>query len=184
MLTITIPATEYFDEVKQKFVVSKPHTITLEHSLVSLSKWEAKWKKPFLSTKEKTTEEVLDYIRFMTITQNVREEVYRDLACHSEVLSKINDYMQDPMTATTFSSAQESRAGINKQVITAEIIYYWMIQLNIPIEFQKWHINRLLTLIKVCDVKNGPKKKMPKGKIYSKNRQLNAARRAKLGTSG
>lgn len=184
MLTITIPETEYFDEDRQKFVVSKPHTLTLEHSLVSLSKWEAKWKKPFLSNKNRTQEEMIDYIRFMTITQNVNDNVYRDLACHSEVMSQIAEYIKDPMTATTFSSAQESKSRVNKQVITAEIIYYWMIELNIPVEFQKWHLNRLLTLIKVCDLKTSPSKKMPKGKIYSHNRQLNAARRAKLGSSG
>ena len=184
MLAIVVPQTEYFDESCQKFVVSKPHNLMLEHSLVSLAKWEAKWKKPFLSKKEKTPEELLDYIKFMTITQNVSDDVYRDLACHSEILSQITDYIKDPMTATTFSSAQEAKTGIGRQVVTAEIIYYWMIQLNIPVEFQKWHLNRLLALIKVCDLKTSPKKKMPRGKIYSKNRQLNAARRAKLGTNG
>lgn len=184
MLTITVPETEYFDEDKQKFVISKPHTLTLEHSLVSLAKWEAKWKKPFITNKNRTQEEIIDYIRFMTITQNVNDNVYKDLACHSEVVSQIVSYIEDPMTATTFSSSQESKSRVNKQVVTAEIIYYWMIELNIPVEFQKWHLNRLLTLIKVCDLKSAPQKKMPKGKIYSHNRQLNAARRARLGTNG
>lgn len=184
MLNVTVPQTEYFNERTQKFVVSKPHKLALEHSLVSLSKWEAKWKKPFLSTKDKSSEELLDYIRCMTMTQNVTEETFRDLACHPEILHQITEYIQDSMTATTFTSFEESKAGMNKQVVTAELIYYWMIQYNIPVEFQKWHLNRLLTLIKVCDVKNGPKKKVPKGKVYSRNRQLNAARRAKLGSRG
>ena len=184
MLRIVVPATEYYDERTQKFIISKSHTLTLEHSLVSVSKWEAKWKKPFLSSKNKTSEELLDYIKFMTITQNVPDEVYKDLECHSGILTQITEYIQDPMTATTFSSAQEKQTGMSRQVITAELIYYWMIQLNIPVEFQKWHLNRLLALIKVCNIKSKPKKRMPKNKLYARNRQLNAARRAKLGTNG
>lgn len=184
MLRIVVPATEYYDERTQKFVISKSHTLVLEHSLVSVSKWEAKWKKPFLSTKDKTPEEMLDYIKNMTITQHVPDSVYDDLRCHSEILSQISDYIQDPMTATTFSSSQEKQAGMNRHIITAELIYYWMIQLNIPVEFQKWHLNRLLALIKVCNIKSKPKKRIPKNKLYARNRQLNAARRAKLGTNG
>lgn len=184
MLTITIPETEYWNETAQRFQYSKPQKLVLEHSLVSLSKWEAKWQKPFMSKKGKTQEELIDYIRCMTITQNVDESVYKNLTCHSEVLETIIDYIKNPMTATTFTSAQERRGMGGRQVVTAEIIYYWMIQNNIPIEFQKWHLNRLMTLIKVCNVKNGPKKKMPKNSIYKQNRSLNAQRRARMGTRG
>lgn len=184
MLTVTVPKTEYFDEGTQKFIVSNSRSLTLEHSLVSLSKWEAKWKKPFMSRKEKTTEELLDYIRCMTVTQNVGEDVYRNLACHSEVIEQITDYIKDQMTATTFSSLQEQRAGVSGKVVTAEIIYYWMIQHNIPIEFQKWHLNRLLTLIKVCNIKSSPGKKMPASAVLSRNRALNAQRRARMNSRG
>lgn len=184
MLTLTIPETEYFNEQSQKFVISKAKTIVLEHSLVSLSKWESKWKKPFLTSDDKTSEEILDYIRCMTVTQNVSEDVYQNIKCHPSTINEIMEYIKDPMTATTISSNDEKKSRVAKNIITAEIVYYWMIQLNIPVEFQRWHLNRLLTLIKVCDLKTAPKKKMPKGKIHSRNRQLNAARRNRLGTSG
>lgn len=181
MLTIRVPDAEFFDEETQRFVVCKGRTLSLEHSLVSLSKWEAKWKKPFLSSKSKTSEEILDYIRCMTITQNVSENVYQTIKCQSAIVDQILKYIEDPMTATTIN---ENSTKVSKSIITSEIIYYWMIQLGIPVEFQKWHLNRLLTLIKVCDIKTAPKKKMPKGKIHSRNRQLNALRRSQMNSAG
>lgn len=185
MLRVTVPETEYFDERTQKFHISKAYTFTIEHSLVSLSKWESKWKKPFLARNEKTTEELIDYIRCMTITQNVPEDVYRNLGSHPDTLSEITEYMKDSMTATTFSSfGNEGKVRSGNQVVTAEVIYYWMIQLNIPIEFQKWHLNRLLALIKVCDLKTAPKQKMSNRQIYNRNSQLNAMRRKMLNSKG
>ena len=182
MLRITIPSTELWDESKQEFINVKEQTLQLEHSLVSLSKWESKWCKRFLSNQEKTFEETIDYIRCMTITQNVKPEVYNCLT--SENIEQIRNYIWAPMTATTFSDDQISTNKLNKEEISSELIYYWMIALNIPPEYQKWHLNRLITLIRVCNIKNKPPGEMSKRAIMSRNAELNAARRKELNTKG
>lgn len=178
-ITVTIEP-EQWDETKQEFVPPKTQTLQLEHSLVSLSKWESKWCKSFLSNPEKTTEETIDYIRCMTITQNVKPEVYDCMS--SEHITQINAYIEAPMTATYFHENKNGKGG--RETITSELIYYWMIALNIPFECQKWHLNRLLTLIRVCNIKNAPPKKMSKGEIMSRNAALNAARKKQLNTKG
>lgn len=180
MLRIIIPSTEMWDEVNEKFVYSKEYILQLEHSLVSLSKWESKWCKPFLSKENKTFEETIDYIRCMTINQHIPDEVYNCLT--GENIREINEYISAPMTATRFSNDVMGKGS--REQITSELIYYWMIALNIPFECQKWHINRLLTLIRVCNVKNQPGKKMSKSEILSRNAALNAARRQQLNTRG
>lgn len=181
MLELTIPISpEGWDESKQEFVEPTVKTLKLEHSLVSISKWESKWNKPFLSKAQKTTEETADYIRCMTITQNVDPEVYNHLT--SKNVEQINEYIAAPMTATTFSEDKSSRGG--REVVTAELIYYWMFSLGIPKELEKWHLNRLLTLIRVFNVKNEPPKKRSKRDIVSRNAALNAARMKQLNTSG
>lgn len=182
MLRITIPgSTELWDEAKQEFLPpSKDITIQLEHSLVSLSRWESKWNMAFLKKNEKTTEQTIDYIRCMTVTQGVPEEVYQRLS--AENLQQIDDYIAAPMTATYFHD--DKIMGHNRETITAELIYYWMIALNIPFECQKWHLNRLFALIKVCSIKNGPQKKMSKAAIARQQAELNAARRKKYGSKG
>jgi len=179
MLKIIIPANEAFDEEKNEFITSKVTTIQVEHSLVSLSKWESKWHKPFLSKGEKTLEETVDYIRCMTITQNIESNIYKFIT--KENVDKIDEYISESMTATTFSNPKQT---INKSIITAEIIYYWMITFNIPFECQKWHLNRLLTLINVCSAKNQPPGKMNKKEIMSRNAALNASRKQAMGTKG
>jgi len=180
MLRITIPAAELWDERKNEFVSIKEQTLQLEHSLVSLSKWESKWHKPFLSKEGKTLEETIDYIRCMTLTQNVNPEVYNNLT--RENINQVNKYIEDPMTATTFSEDRNGKRG--NEIVTSELIYYWMISLNIPVEFQKWHLNRLLTLVRVCNNKNQPPKKMSKRDTMSKYAALNAARRKQFNTKG
>jgi hypothetical protein len=180
MLWITIPAVEQWDEKKQEFVTTKEQTLQLEHSLVSLSKWESKWCKAFLTRNEKSFEETLDYIKCMTLTQNVDPGIYNYLTNGN--INKINKYIEAPMTATYFSDDKTSK--VSREQITAELIYYWMIALNIPFECQKWHLNRLLTLIKVCNIKNTPPKKRSKKDIMSRNAALNAARRKQLNTRG
>ena len=180
MLTITIPATEEFDEVKGEFVYTKEHTLQLEHSLISISKWESKWCKPFLAKGDKTFEETIDYIKCMTLNKNISDEVYGCLT--KDNVAAINEYIGAPMTATTFSG--NDRGKKNNEQITSELIYYWMIALNIPFECQKWHINRLLTLVRVCNVKNQPPKKMSKRELMNRNTALNAARRQQLNTKG
>lgn len=180
MLKIYIPDNEFYDESKNEFVTVKGQSITLEHSLVSIAKWESKWHVPFFNgpNSKKTTEQVLDYIKCMTLTQNVDPNLY--LAIPDSVLKQINDYIEDPMTATTFKG---KLSGNPYQVITNEVVYYQMIALGIPIEFQKWHFNRLQTLIRVVQEKSSGKK-MSKTDIYRMNHDLNAARRAKFKTKG
>lgn len=180
MLTITVPAVELWDESKQEFIQAKEQTLQLEHSLVSLSKWESKWCKPFLSKQDKTVEETLDYIRCMTLTQNVKPDVYYRLTDAN--LAQVRQYINAPMTATTFSEDKPTRAS--REVVTAEVIYHWMIAHNIPPEYQKWHLNRLLTLIRVCNIKNQPPKKMSKRATASRYAQLNAARRQQMNSKG
>ncbi len=178
MIVITVPAIEMFNEATQEFIQTKEQVLQLEHSLVSLSKWESKWNKPFLDSADKSIAETLDYIKCMTITQNVHDDVYTRLSKSN--IEAINNYIDAPMTATTFPDNN----GHSREIITSEIIYYWMISLNIPFECQKWHLNRLLTLIRVCNVKNTPPKKMSKREIMSRNAALNAARRKKLNSKG
>lgn len=179
MLKITIPATELYDEIKEEFVSTKEQTLLLEHSLVSLSKWESKWHKAFLTKDPKTIEETIDYMKCMTITQNVDSKVY-DYATNDNV-NEVSRYIEAEMTATTFNNQQKTN---NREIITAEIIYYWMIALNIPFECQKWHLNRLLTLVSVCNLKNTPPKKMNKKSVASRNTALNAARKQSLNSEG
>ena len=180
MLQITIPAGEQWDEINQVFINTKEQTLQLEHSLVSLSKWESKWCKAFLIKNEKTDEETIDYIKCMTITQNVDPNVYNCLT--KENIEQIKKYIEAPMTATYFSEEHSGKSS--REQVTSELIYYWMIALNIPMECQKWHLNRLLTLIRVCNIKNQPPKKMSKRAIMSRNAALNAARRKQLNTRG
>lgn len=180
MLRITVPAVELWDESKNEFVSTKEQTLQLEHSLVSISKWESKWCKAFLSKQDKTYEETVHYIKCMTLTQNVKPEVYDRLT--QENINQINEYIQAPMTATYFS--KDSSMKPNRETVTAEVIYYWMISYNIPVEFQKWHLNRLLALIRVCSIKNRPPKKRSAKEIMNRNAALNAARRKRLNTKG
>lgn len=180
MLQITIKGTELFDERTNRFITVKGATLQLEHSLVSLSKWESKWKVNYLNNAKMTPEMSIDYIRCMTITQNVDPNVYNYLT--EENMREIREYIDDPMTATTF---KKSSKPPSRQIVTAEIIYYWMVTMGIPFDpCQKWHLNRLLTLIRVCDEKNSPKKKMSKREAMNQQRSLNAARRAKYHTNG
>lgn len=180
MLKIYVPASELFDNATGIFIQSKGQTLQLEHSLVSLSKWESTWRKPFLSAEQKTTAEFADYIRCMTLTQNVDPSVYR--AITPDNFRQVRLYIDAPMTATTFPRDRQT-PGM-KEIVTAEIIYYWMTCYNIPFECQKWHLNRLLTLIKVCGAKSQTPKKIPTGELLARNRAINSLRRRRHHTRG
>ena len=181
MLQITVPlGPEEWDEKKREFVEPKTQVLQLEHSLVSLSKWESKWCRPFLSKPPRTHEETLDYIKCMTLTKNVNPEVYNHITRTN--IQEINDYIDAPMTATTFSKDESGKR--NREIITAELLYYWMIDAKIPFEWQKWHLNRLITLIRVCSIKNTPPKKRSSRETANRYAAMNAARRKQLNSKG
>lgn len=180
---ITIPGVDLFDEEKKKFLTTKECTIEIEHSLVSLSKWEQKWKTPFLGNKNVTTEQTIDYIRCMCLSPDVPLEIFSAIAYAPDVLKLVNDYIFDTMTATWFSERGNNNSS--SEAVTSEVIYYWLVALTIPFETQLWHLNRLLTLIKVTNIKNDPKKKlMPLAEQQRQQRDLNAERRANRGSKG
>lgn len=180
MLKITITKKELFNEATNEFIYIPETTLSLEHSLVSISKWESKYCKSFFSREQKSDVETLEYIKCMTINTNISDDVYFGLS--TENLKDIKSYIDSPMTATTVR--ETSRSGGGRELLTSELIYYYMIALGIPFECQKWHINRLLMLIKVCNAKNGGQKKMTKAEQMAQYRSLNQARRAALHTKG
>lgn len=182
MLEIIVEPIEGWDSRKEEFLTIPGGKLVLEHSLVSLSKWESKWHKPFLREGKKTPEEILDYIKCMTVSKQGTDDIYNHLS--NKNIDDINNYIEDPMTATTFTSLSSQHQARQGEFITSELIYYWMIALNIPFECEKWHLERLLTLIRICNDKNAPPKKMSKEEIMERNRALNAQRRAKLHTKG
>lgn len=182
MLTIYIPKTEVYNEVINEFHTLPAYSVDLEHSLFSISKWEAIYKKPYLDDAKKTDKETLAYIQCMALTSNIPDEAYSRIP-NSEI-TKISNYITDSMTATWFSKDNESKNPFAKPIITSEVIYYWLVSMQIPFECQHWHLNRLLTLVRVIHEKNKPQKKMSKRDLASRNHALNEARRAQLNTTG
>lgn len=182
MLELTIGGQEFYDEDTETFVTEPATILKLEHSLLSVSKWESKWKKVFLdeSKGKRSIEESVDYIRCMTINKCVPDDVYSRIR-HID-MAKVDAYINDPMTATWFSKSRNGPSSHEK--VTSEIIYYWMIINNIPFECEKWHLNRLMTLIQVCEIKQGKQKMMSQKDILAQNKAINAARRAKHHSRG
>lgn len=174
MLLLEINKTEFFDEQSREFVTVPGRILKLEHSLVSLSLWESKWKKPFLGKAEKTIEETKDYIRCMVIGEDL-DELPEGLT--DEDVLKVNEYLQDSQTATTFNDLGKTEES--REIHTAELLYYYMVTLQIPMECQYWNLNRLITLIRVCSIKNQPPKKQTRQEIASRHRMLNQQRRGK-----
>ncbi|HEY2455593.1 MAG TPA: hypothetical protein VGI71_23860 [Scandinavium sp.] len=179
MLRLSVTTAEDFDEATNEFVASVSVVLELEHSLVSLSKWESKWEIPFLDATQKTDEQVLDYIRMMHTGSEFPEHVFPKFTERN--YEAINKYINAKMTATWFSNSRETNS---REIVTAELIYYWMIALGIPFECENWHLNRLLTLIKVCNIKNNSKEKLSPRDLAQQNRELNAQRRASMGSRG
>lgn len=178
-ISIYVQGTELWDSNSQMFCSSKPQTLILEHSLISISKWESKYHKMFLETKDKTGVELLDYIKCMTINGNVPDMTYYALS--EKNLRDILDYMDDSMTASSvFDPPRKSRS----EPVSSELIYYWMIQYGIPFECEKWHINRLLMLIKICTRKNASMTKADKAAMDQRRAAINAQRKAKMKSRG
>lgn len=179
MLKLQIPSLERFDSRTSEFITIQGGEVQLEHSLLSIYKWESKWEKPFLVEKAKTREESIDYIRCMVIHTEIDPDLFRYFP--DSILDQVDEYINRPMTATRFSKSDDPPS---RDVVTAEIIYWQMTVLGIPLEFEKRHFNQLLTLIRVCSIKNGPQKKMSKKEIFKRNRELNAARKKQFHTKG
>ena len=180
MLRLIIHGDEFYDEETETFETVGDLVLELEHSLISLSKWESKFRKPFLTQISKTPEEIMAYVEAMILTQNYPEDLVTKL--DQKNLNRINDYIESSESATTFGSMPERRG--KGETITSELIYYWMVAFNIPFECERWHLNRLFALIRICNIKNSKPKKMGRNEVAQRNRDLNARRKAELGTSG
>ena len=179
-IEIKVKKIEAWDQVNEEFVWLPSTTLVLEHSLLSISKWESKWKKPFLGKDEKTNEQVIDYIKCMAINKKTVNDLYFSNLSVKDI-RRITDYIGDSMTATWFNEQNMPRGSRMGEVVTSELIYYWLVQLGIPFEVEKWHLNRLLTLVQICNIKQQKPKKMSKKDIMQQNAALNRARRAKAG---
>ncbi len=180
MITVKVPEIELYDSSSGTFINYPSVVLRMEHSLLSISKWESKWKKPFINKVDKTDAETYDYIKCMVIGDEIDDLIIRNIPA-SEI-ARITNYISDPMTATTINNTDKSKP--NREIITSELIYYWMIALNIPFECQHWNLNRLMTLISICNIKNSPPKKQSKKDLMSRNAALNAARKKAMKTSG
>jgi hypothetical protein len=180
MLKLIVLGSEHFNEATETFETVGDIEIELEHSLISLSKWESKYQKPFLTETKKTPEEIMAYIEAMIISPIYSSEVFSRFSQAN--FNRINEYIESKESATTFGSMPERNT--RGEIITSELIYYWMVAFNIPFEAEYWHLNRLLALIRICNIKNAPAKKMSNHEIASRNRELNAIRRAQYNTNG
>lgn len=178
MLVLDVPIAESYDEAKNEFVVASSHRLVLEHSLASLSKWESITEKPFLGPKDKTEEELVAYIKVMNVGPDLPDEVFHHLT--QEHILKINEYVNGRMTATTFHDNSKP----NREIITAEIIYHWMIEAGVPLEWENRHLNQLFALLRTRSAKSQQPKKMSRAEIAQRNRELNARRRAELNSKG
>lgn len=181
MLEVVLSGDEFFNEETEEFVVSEPVVVRLEHSLASVSKWEAKYQKAFLTEDTKSSEEIYDYLKMMVLDEEISDEVFARLS--NENLDEINAYIESPQSATTFGNMPERTTRGER--VTSELVYYWMVAFQIPFECQHWHINRLFALIRIANIKNNPnQKKMPRHQIAQRNRELNERRRREMNTKG
>lgn len=182
MLEVIIPEDEFYDQSTNKFITIPSCKIVIEHSLISVAKWESKWHMPYLSDSPRSPIQELDYIKCMIIGSIPNDLTLKTLS--AENIKLIRDYINNPMTATTFQKNSKSTGRGKKENTTAETIYAHMFAHSIPIDCQKWHLNRLLTLLRVCDLKNSPRDKMTKKQTAMWNAEQNALRKAKYNTRG
>lgn len=182
MLKLIVKEAEFFNEETEEFITLEETFLELEHSLASLSKWESKYQKSFLSYPEKTDEEIIGYIEAMDLSGNFSFDITSRLT--QEDFDSINNYIASPQSATTFSDVGEKQGRSRSEIITSELIYYWMTIYNIPFECENWHLNRLFALIRICNIKNAKEKKMSRSEAAAQQRSLNAQRKAQMGTKG
>lgn len=180
MLKIIVPSMDLFNEEDNTFTTVPETIIELEHSLLAMSKWESKFQVPFLGSSPKTNQEMLEYVRLMIVTPNYPENILSRLT--SENYDSIKEYIESSQSATTFSN--RSKAKGKPEIITSELIYYWMVAFTIPFECESWNLNRLFALIRICDIKNSKPKPMTQRELAERNRSINEQRKAKLGTRG
>jgi hypothetical protein len=180
MLRLIVEGTEYFNEETETFETVGDVELELEHSLISLSKWESKYQKPFLTSNSKTPDEIMSYIEAMIISKKCSGGILTRLTQTN--LNQINAYIESKESATTFGSMPERKG--RGEIITSELIYYWMVAFNIPFECETWHLNRLFALIRICNIKNSKPKKMSRNEMAARNCELNAQRKALYNTSG
>lgn len=180
MLKLLVVGTEYFDEESETFESVGDFELELEHSLLSLSKWESKFQKPFLSNTHKTGIEILSYVEAMLLTPIYPADIFTRFS--QDNIEQINKYIESKESATTFGSMPERKG--RGEIITSELIYYWMVAFNIPFECERWHLNRLFALIRICNIKNSKPTKMSRSEMAARNRELNARRRNELNTKG
>jgi hypothetical protein len=180
MLTLHVAGVESFDDNSQEFTSQGEVVLELEHSLVSLSKWESVHEKPFLGKEAKTPQEIISYVRCMTLSDDIAPEVFDQL--NIKHFDEISEYIDAKRSATWFSD--QPGTPKSREVITSELIYYWMTVFNIPFECERWHLNRLFTLIRICNIKQSKPEKMSRADMAQRNREMNAMRKQQLGTSG
>lgn len=180
MLKITVPGTEFFVEETSEFDMADPVDLHLEHSLISLSKWESKYLRPFLGKEGKSTQELFYYIEAMIVSDNYPENIAQRFSQPN--IDTINAYIDSAQSATIFGTMPEQKG--RGEVITSELIYYWMVAFNIPFEVETWHLNRLFALIRICNLKNSNPKKRSRGEVARERAEINRKRREQLGTSG
>lgn len=176
MLELHISETELWDPVSEKFLLVKEQSLPLEHSLLSISKWEEKWHKPMplINNERLSGDEFLDYVRCMTISRNPDPLVYRCITARE--VEAIMAYINDPHTATWFGN--EKSGGNDKRPLTTELIYHLMFAFGVSKECEKWHLNRLMTQLRVEYEESKPSKKKTPAEIAERHRMLNAKRRA------
>lgn len=182
MLRINVAPYEYYDTTTEEKILMPGVELRLEHSLASISKWESFYEKPFLTNDHKTEDEILYYTKCMSLDDNVPNRVFRRLT--TEDITKVSEYISKKHTATWFSENSSDKPGAASGVVTSEVIYYWMVSLNIPFECENWNLNRLLTLVRVINAKNQPAKKMTRAEAAARARQLNKQRQKELNTTG
>ena len=183
-IVVTVPKSEVYDEENDIFYEIKNEvTLVMEHNLIAISRWESKFHKPYLTKDTKTNEEILYYLECMTITKGVESYVYRCIP-KSELL-RITEYINDPMTGTTVRESPYAKKQGKEEIQSAELLYYYMFKLGIPKECENWHLNRLMTLMKVYGAKDEkPDGKASRSELIARNRAINARNRSKYHSKG